>query len=151
MCDVERKTHNDFEMHKKCNLLSSELTKISKTLNIVVDVCKHNQINYVLQFFLFLEITVKLKEKINSYHWEDNKGQEWGWTLFRQCVRPPTCPLFFLDFSDIFRELMILPSHIAALSLSLLIYILTLLLMMVLYYRGQIIFPHYPKCFWKTL
>ena len=68
MCDVERKTHNDFEMHKKCNLLSSELTKISKTLNIVVDVCKHNQINYVLQFFLFLEITVKLKEKINSYH-----------------------------------------------------------------------------------
>ena len=43
MCDVERKTHNDFEMHKKCNLLSSELTKISKTLNIVADVCKPNQ------------------------------------------------------------------------------------------------------------
>ena len=101
----------------------------------------------IIAFFLFLEISVKLKDKINSYHWEDNKGQEWGWTLFRQCVRPPTCPLFFLDFSDIFRGLMILPSHIAALSLSLLIYILTLLLMMVLYYRGQIIYPHYQKHF----
>ena len=101
----------------------------------------------IIAIFLFSESTVKLKDKINNYHWEDNKGQEWGWTLFRQCVRPPTCPLFFLDFSDIFRGLMILPSHIAALSLSLLIYILTLLLMMVLYYRGQIICPHYQKHF----
>ena len=134
---------------QKVQSFEFEINKNFKNIGFCCWCMKHNQINYVLQFFLFLEITVKLKEKINSYHWEDNKGQEWGWTLFRQCVRPPTCPLFFLDFSDIFRELMILPSHIAALSLSLLIYILTLLLMMVLYYRGQIIWPHYPKCFWK--
>ena len=104
--------------------------KISKFVEVIIT-------KFVIAlFFLLLESTVKLKDKINSYHWEDNKGQEWGWTLFRQCVRPPTCPLFFLDFSDIFRGLMILPSHIAALSLSLLIYILTLLLLMILYYRA---------------
>ena len=40
MCDVERKTHNDLEMHKKCNPLNSHvnLKKENDLRNKLIDV-----------------------------------------------------------------------------------------------------------------